>query len=234
MILGLGNPLLDVSAHVTEDLLTKYSMEPNNVILASDKQANLCQEMASRFKVDYIAGGAVQNSMRVAQWFFTQPRVCTFFGGIGDDEFGRQMRAKAEEDRVRAVYMTVPTVPTGTCACLITDQGKNRSLCAYLGASQHFTVDHIRANMDYVDRAKIIYTSGFHLSVSLEAAVLLGEAAHRSPDKVFALNLSAPYISEFYSTQLLTIMPYTDLLFGNESEALAFAKMQKCEVSILS
>ena len=206
-------------------------MEPNNAILAGDKHRDLCKDMAANFKVDYIAGGAIQNSMRVAQWFFDKPNVCTFFGAIGQDDFGKQMTQKAKEDRVNVVYMIIPDVPTGTCACLITDQGKNRSLCAYLGASQKFSIEHVRENVQFVDRAKLFYTSGFHLIVSLDSALFLAEAAHKSPDKKFVMNLSAPYISQFYSKQLLTMMPYTDILFGNESEAQAFADVVNWKVS---
>jgi adenosine kinase len=37
------------------------------------------------------------------------------------------------------------------------------------------------------------------------------------------LNLSAPFISQFFSKQLQDILPYTDVIIGNESEAEAWA-----------
>ena len=40
------------------------------------------------------------------------------------------------------------------------------------------------------------------------------------------MNLSAPFISEFFDKPLLEALPYVDILFGNESEAAAFAKKQ--------
>ncbi len=46
-------------------------------------------------------------------------------------------------------------------------------------------------------------------------------------NKVFALNLSAPFLSQFFSEQLETALPYVDYLFGNESEAKAFGEKQK-------
>jgi len=42
--------------------------------------------------------------------------------------------------------------------------------------------------------------------------------------KTFALNLSAPFVCEFFNEPLLKILPYVDIIFGNESEAAAFAK----------
>lgn len=45
---------------------------------------------------------------------------------------------------------------------------------------------------------------------------------HRTPFKIFALNLSAPFICQFFKVQLEEVLPYTDILFGNESEAEAW------------
>ncbi|UXI14171.1 adenosine kinase [Sarcoptes scabiei] len=225
-ILGLGNPLLDVIASCDGEFLKKYDLLPNNAILASEKHANLCQDIIDNFPVQYLAGGAVQNTMRVAQWFYSKPKICTYFGCIGLDDYGRQMKEKAQEDQVNAIYLIDPKVPTGTCACLITNNGKCRSLCAYLGASQNYSINHIHENIDLVEKAQIFYVSGFHMIVSLEATLFLAKHSHSAADKSFVLNLSAPYISEFYSESLLQILPYVDLLFGNETEAEAFSKLQ--------
>ena len=93
-----------MTAIVTEEFLKKYNLEANNAILAGDHHKDLCKDMEKNFHVEFIAGGAAQNSMRVAQWFFKKSRVTTFFGAIGKDAFGEQMRKKAEEDRVNVSY----------------------------------------------------------------------------------------------------------------------------------
>lgn len=86
-ILGMCNPLLDISAEVPADVLHKYELTLNNAILAEDKHLPLYSELVSSFPVQYIAGkekvlnssfhrirdcsltgGAGQNSVRVAQW----------------------------------------------------------------------------------------------------------------------------------------------------------------------
>jgi sugar/nucleoside kinase (ribokinase family) len=66
-VVGLGNPLLDISANVDEDFLSKYDLKPNNAILAEEKHKPLYDEMVQKYKVDYIPGGATQNTLRVAQ-----------------------------------------------------------------------------------------------------------------------------------------------------------------------
>lgn len=35
-------------------------------------------------------------------------------------------------------------------------------------------------------------------------------------NQIFALNVSAPFVMEFYKKQLEDVLPYVDILFGNE------------------
>lgn len=41
LLVGCGNPLLDIAATVDDDLLKKYDMLPDNAILAEDKHKPL-------------------------------------------------------------------------------------------------------------------------------------------------------------------------------------------------
>ena len=99
-ILGMCNPLLDISAEVLYcfclplfsffsplflvtsfsakvplDLLKKYGVELNNAILAEEKHMPLYKELVTDYPVQYIAGGAAQNSIRVAQWMLGTPGI---------------------------------------------------------------------------------------------------------------------------------------------------------------
>ena len=230
ILLGLGNPLLDITCNVEQDFLDKYKLKANDAILGDDSHKVIVEDMTANFKCRYIAGGSVQNTLRAAQWMLNKPNRMTFMGAIGDDDFGRLMANNSKEAGLNAVYMIDKDTPTGTCACLISHNNTCRSLVAYLGASQKFQVSHLEQNKQYVEKAKFFYVSGFHLVVSLEAALHVAQNAHNNEGKHFSLNLSAPYISQFYSKPLLAVIPYVDLLFGNETEAEAFAEMKGWEV----
>lgn len=67
MLLGMCNPLLDMSATVDQDLLERYNLKCNDAILAGEEHMLLYKELVDEYKVEYIAGGAAQNSLRVAQ-----------------------------------------------------------------------------------------------------------------------------------------------------------------------
>lgn len=55
-ILGMCNPLLDISAEVPEELLQKYELSLNNAILAEEKHLPLYDELVKSYPVQYIAG----------------------------------------------------------------------------------------------------------------------------------------------------------------------------------
>ena len=61
--------------------------------------------------------------------------------------------------------------------------------------------------------AKIVYCAGFFITVSPPTMVALGQ--HTAENyKTFCLNLSAPFICQFFKDPLLEVMPYVDFLFG--------------------
>lgn len=221
-ILGMGNPLLDISAEVPEDILTKYGVSLNNAILAEEKHLPLYEELASKFPVQYIAGGATLNSIRVAQWMLQIPGSTAYFGAIGSgDNFGETLETCAQDDGVRVLLQKTPNVATGTCAVLI--NGGERSLVANLAAANTFTPAHLETveAQSAIVASKVIYVSGFFLTVSVDS--ILSVAKHTiENNKIFCMNLSAPFLIQFFADQMAAVMPYADFVFGNESEAEAY------------
>ncbi|KAF4531998.1 hypothetical protein B566_EDAN006543 [Ephemera danica] len=228
MIVGMGNPLLDMSVVADEELLKKYELEANMACLAEEKHTPLYQELTEKYDVEYIAGGAVQNSLRVAQWLLQKPRVAVFMGSVGRDKFSDILKTKAEEDGVLTHYQYNDTVPTGTCAVVVTNNGSHRTLCANLAAANCFTPDHLEKteNKACLENAKFFYISGFFLTVSPESIMKVAKFALEK-NKMFMMNLSAPFICQFFKEPQMKAFPYVDILFGNETEALAFAEAQE-------
>jgi len=228
-VFGMGNPLLDLSVSlegiVGSVFLRKYGLEANNAILAGKEHVPMYEEMADAFEVEYIAGGATQNSIRVAQWLLGQKKSCTYFGCIGNDKFGKVLQSKAEEDGVNAVYQIHPQESTGTCAVVCTEGGKKRSLVANLASANLFTIDHVNMEKNWkcVQKANVYYIAGFFLTVSPPSIMKVAKHACEN-NKIFTMNLSAPFLCQFFKEPMMAAMPYIDILFGNESEAATFAK----------
>ncbi|XP_049408010.1 adenosine kinase 2-like isoform X2 [Solanum stenotomum] len=228
ILLGMGNPLLDISAVVDQDFWNKYEIEPNNAILAEDKHLPMYDEMAAKPTVEYIAGGATQNSIRVAQWILQFPGATSYMGSVGKDKFGEEMKKNAQDAGVNVHYYEDETAPTGTCAVCVLDG--ERSLIANLSAANCYKVDQLKRpeNWALVEKAKFYYIAGFFLTVSPESIQLVAEHAAAN-NKIFSMNLSAPFICEFFRDPQEKALPYMDFVFGYETEARTFSKVHGWE-----
>lgn len=134
-------------------------MNVDDAILAEERHMPIYRELVDGYQAEYLAGGSVQNSLRIAQWILRQPNVAVFFGCVGQDDYADILREKARAAGVDAHYQVSPDTPTGTCAVLIT--GTHRSLCANLAAANKFTIDHLEqpANKALIDNAQYYYIS---------------------------------------------------------------------------
>jgi len=221
-ILGMGNPLLDISAVVDTKMLEKYNLKANDAILY--EKEDIFEDLKADYDVEYIAGGATQNSIRVAQWILKKPNSVAYFGCVGEDKDMEIMSKVAVESGVSAHYQKSKEHPTGRCAVLIT--GHDRSLVTKLDAANHFTPAHLEVaeNWAVVEKAKVFYSAGFFITVSAESMLKVARHAADHADKKFCINLSAPFICQFFKDPLKEVIEYSDVVIGNETEAEAFAE----------
>jgi len=222
-LFGMGNPLLDMSANIDADFLKKYGLESNNAIIAEDKHMPIYKELADKYQVEYFAGGATQNSIKIAQWILNVPQASSFIGCIGQDEHGDILMKKATEVGVKTAYYRITEKETGMCAALIC--GNERSLCANLAAANLYKSEHLKKeeNWKLVTQANFYYIAGFFLTVSPESMIAVGEHSAQN-GKTFCMNISAPFLCMAFMEPMLKVMPYVDVVFGNETEAAAFSQ----------
>lgn len=118
------------------------------------------------------------------------------------------------------------------------------SLVTTLRAAEKFEKSHLSSPevAPLVDAAKVFYVEGFFLTHGTESVLEVSKKAsaaskvssfphlhfsdfsHSSTSQVFAMNLSAPFIPQFFGTQLASVFPYCDIVIGNETEAESYAQ----------
>lgn len=95
-----------------------------------------------------------------------------------------------------------------------------------------------------IEGAKFFYVEGFFLTHGVESVLDVAKKSSEAGkvclhlpmlswthltsivqrhSQTFAINLSAPFIAQFFQVQLQQVLPYCDLVFGNETEAEAWA-----------
>jgi len=58
-------------------------------------------------------------------------------------------------------------------------------------------------------------SQGFPLTVCPDAMLVIGQYAAEH-DRLFSMNLSAPFLCSFFKEPMTKLLPYVDILFGNE------------------
>jgi len=148
-----------------------------------------------------------------------------YMGCVGEDDYAKKLEAACKKDGVQAMYMVDKSVPTGKCATTIVD--KERSLTTDLSAANNYKATHLKEPTQWkvLEGAKVVYSAGFFITVSPESMDLASEETVKN-GSMYCLNLSAPFIVQVppFRAQLEKLLPACDILFGNESEALAYAE----------
>ncbi|KAL1972103.1 hypothetical protein VTN31DRAFT_7322 [Thermomyces dupontii] len=221
-LLCLENPLLDIQGVGDEALLKKYDLKANDAILAEEKHMGLYEELLQNHDAKLIAGGAAQNTARGAQYMLP-PNSVVYIGCVGKDKYAEILQETCRKAGVHTEYRVDETHPTGKCGVIIT--GHNRSMVTHLAAANEYKLDHLKQPhvWSLVEKAKVYYVGGYHLTVCVPAILALAEEA-AAKNKTFILSLSAPFIPQVFKEQLDSVVPYTDYLIGNETEALSYAE----------
>ncbi|KAH8158398.1 hypothetical protein CIB48_g9842 [Xylaria polymorpha] len=194
--------LRDIQAFANEEILNKYGLKANDAILAEEKHLPLTQPAAPST--------------------FWRPTASCTSAAVGDDKYAAILRDAVKQVGLRVEYRVDPKTPTGRCGVVIT--GHNRSLCTELGAANLYDIDHLKRPEIWklAENADFYYVGGFHFTVCPPAIMALAEEA-AAKNKAFIVNLSAPFIPQFFKDVLDASSPYWDYIVCNETEAASYA-----------
>lgn len=176
-------------------------------------------------------------------------------GSVGDDD-NASLLAKANERQgvSNALHVEVGH-ETGSCAVIVTgsdrfvrarqrvwinSKGRNspilRSLVTNLAAAKLFKETHLdQPHIEtLIKSSAYLYISGYYLTSGIDSALRLAKLAEDSGRKI-VLNLAAPYLPQKYLHELERLLPFVDIVIGNDAEFAAWNSARKpVEVSLHS
>ena len=224
-IVGLGNPMIDISATVDKDFLLKYDLSANSA--KHIESENLFAEMESgKFDIKYTAGGSIDNACRIAKRLLGTSREVGYIGCIGEDKNGKFLQNAMDSAGVITRYEKISQHPTGRCVVLITEKS-NRSLTTHPGAANKISVNHLMDPETWrlVEQSKVIYSGGFFLAANYSALSKVAQFCAKERNKVFCFNLSAEFLCRQPNFEKMKeLLEYADIVIGNIEEAEAFAE----------
>lgn len=222
--------MLDICVEAEDELFEKYDIKQGSTGLAEEKHLPLYDELMSREDVEFVAGGASQNTIRAVQWMTGIQGLTTFVGSVGNDKTAETLRTIAKNAGVNVNYYVTDKDRTGTCAVLIQD--KERALMANISACNHYSLEHFESKeiQELVHKAKFYFTTGFFLTVPVGLEVLTKIADHANEtNKTFVANLGAPFLFEIFWDRVLKLIEFSDYVICNHHEAEALIKVNGWE-----
>ncbi len=214
-VVGIGNAMVDVLAHVDEGFLAQHGVEKGIMQLIDTARA--AELYGYLENTEEVGGGSAANTIA---GIAALGGSTAYVGKVKDDPLGevfaRDLRA------IGAVYET-PLAPadhadkTGLCTVLVTPDSE-RSLNTYLGVSEHLGPDDIDEAM--MGDADWIYLEGYRFDgPASHAAFAKAIKACKGAGGRVSITLSDPFCVERHRDAFAKMIAEdVDLLFANEHE----------------
>jgi sugar/nucleoside kinase (ribokinase family) len=219
-IYGIGAALVDTEVEVSDEFLSKASIDKGLMTLVDEaRQAELLGSLSDESNTMLRkCGGSVCNSVVAASSLGAQ----TFFSGkVADDEDGQLYIDDLKEAGVDFHSAGQESGVTGKCLVMVTDDAE-RTMNTFLGASEDLSAREI-------DQAALLDSEWFYVEgylVTDEARTAATKAAvelAKSKGVKVAISLSDPFVVSVFGDSLRQVIgDGVDLIFCNKDEATAF------------
>jgi len=214
-IIGMGNALVDVLVRIDDDsLLEKLHLPKGSMQLIQEDTLSEIRKYTSGMKIHRSTGGSAGNTVCALAALGANPG---FIGKVGQDETGAFFGNTLRQRGVNALLATCD-LPSGIASTFISTDGE-RTFGTYLGAAATLRAEDLSRKM--FAGYNYLYIEGYLLQdhdLMLRAVQLAKEEGLQ-----VCLDMASYNVVEAerdFFDQL--IVRYVDIVFANESEALAY------------
>lgn len=230
-VVGIGAALLDFQAKVEEKTIAELEIAKASMTLV---EPNYQLKILSRIREDLgqkniivSSGGSSANTVAGLASFGGQ---AAFIGKLGNDQNATVYQHDMEKFGVDMISLTPSSTDTGTCLALITPDAE-RTMLTSLGAA--IELDEKDINPQVIEAANIIYLEGYLFdSPSAKTAALKAIEIAKAKGNQVALSFSDRFCVERHHDLFVDLAKSKiDILFSNETEAMAAAKCENVEAA---
>ncbi|MGE0376058.1 MAG: adenosine kinase [Planctomycetaceae bacterium] len=216
-VFGVGNSLVDIQAHVSDEVLAKLDYAKGIMTLVDEDTQQ--QVLGALGSVDTYrcAGGSAANTIVGIAQFGGKAAYC---GKTARDELGEFFLSDMREMGVAIDVVPAQDGQTGTCVVLITKDAQ-RTMLTSLGVSATLSAADI--DESEIKRSKYVYVEGYLFAgePTRWAALAAMECAKAYGVKV-AFTVSDPFLIQYHRDEFWKLIEGpVDLLFCNLEEARA-------------
>lgn len=226
-VVGVGNAIVDVIAHVEDGFIAEHQLNKGSMTLIDAGRATeLYRVMPPAIEA---SGGSAANTIAGVASF--GGRV-GYVGKVRGDQLGEVFR---HDIRATGVHYEVPLAeagpPTARCLILVTPDAE-RTMNTFLGIST--LLEPADVDEALVAAAKVVYCEGYLWDVeSAKAAIRKAMAIAKQQDAKVALTLSDTFCVDRHRDEFRQLLDhYVDVVFANEAELCALYEVSDVEQAV--
>jgi sugar/nucleoside kinase (ribokinase family) len=215
-VYGIGNALVDIQTHLSDESLAKLKFAKGIMTLVEDAaQQDVLSQIAGH-NAARCAGGSAANTILGLAQFGGKGAYC---GKVANDELGEFFLADMRKIGIQ-IEVQPGKGPSGTCVILITPDAQ-RTMLTNLAVSSTLTPEDV--DEETIRQSKYVYIEGYLFGgePNHSAALRAIELAKKHGVKV-ALTVSDPFLIQYHKEEFWKLIEGPiDLLFCNLDEARA-------------
>lgn len=226
-VVGVGNALVDVIAHSSDEFLDTHGLVKGSMtLIETDRAVELYGSLTGAVE---MSGGSAANTMcGVASFGGT----AAYIGKVDNDDlgdvFGHDMRAVGVAFRGGGLAQEIPT---GRCVIVVTPDAE-RTMNTYLGVSSTLSVADVDEHA--VAAGKVLYMEGYLFDRDDAKAAFrhAADIAHRH-GRTVSLTLSDSFCVDRHRSDFRALVrDSVDLLFGNHDELLSLYELDSFDAAV--
>jgi sugar/nucleoside kinase (ribokinase family) len=227
-VVGVGNALVDVLSHCTDEFLATNGVEKGIMqLIDTDRATQLYGVMGP---AQEISGGSAANTIAGLAMLGAKT---AYVGKVKDDQLGQIFAHD-----IRAIGANFDTfapksdpLETGRCMVLVSPDGE-RSMSTYLGVSEALGPDDIDPTM-MADTAWL-YLEGYRFDGAASVAAFdKAILACKDGGGKISITLSDPFcVGRHRAAFKALIAQHTDLLFANEHELMSLYETEDLDAAM--
>lgn len=220
-LIAIGNPIVDISSNIEEDVIDKYGLKWGETVFANESNRGFFKELEKNKNVKYIPGGSIQNTLRTCAWCLgmepgrDKTFKITMLGATGKDSYRNKIIDALHFAGVKDLLECIPDKETSRCGVGICK--KERCLLPEIRASNMINVDFILKNIEEIDNHDALLLEGYFIQERFEICLALCKR-FKSNRKTVILTLSAVFMVQTYYDRFIELANFSDLIIANKAE----------------
>ncbi|GLC40082.1 hypothetical protein PLESTB_000627100 [Pleodorina starrii] len=225
VVVGLGDPVMDILANVSPEWLATVTAEPGGCLpISPDTMDQLLADAGKQSELVRIPGGSAANVVKGIANIAGGGARCRFVGMIGSDDTGAEYRRKLAAQGVEPLLLeSTSGAPSASAVCLVTPDGQ-RTMRTCLGASLELR-SSAQLPAGWADGCRLLHAEGYCLyRPQLTREVM---SAARAAGALVSIDLASFELVRSCKEALLGLLQdgLVDLIFANEEESVTLCNV---------